>query len=153
MDCVPAMLQALQAGPEGRFDPEKREQLLQASSIAGMVIAQTGTTVVHSMGYSLTYFKDIDHGKANGLLLGEYLRFVEKVQPDLTERILGAMNLSGVDSFQNLMNSLLERKEGISSAEISQYSKKAIQAKNISNCVVKPKEEDIRRMFEHSFVK
>jgi alcohol dehydrogenase class IV len=151
MDCVPDMLQALESGPEVRFNPEKREKLLQASYMAGMVIAQTGTTVVHSMGYSLTYFKDIDHGRATGLLLGEYLRLVEKVQPDLIGRILRAMNLSGVDSFQNLMNSLLRKIEDLSFEEICTYSKIAIQARNIPNCVVMPKEEDIREMFERSF--
>ncbi|KUO61430.1 MAG: alcohol dehydrogenase [Gracilibacter sp. BRH_c7a] len=150
MDCVPDMLQAIKLEAEGRFRPEKREQLLEASCMAGMVIAQAGTTVVHSMGYSLTYFKDIDHGRTNGLLLGEYLRLVEKTQPNLTRRILKAMDLSDVDSFQELMNGLLGRREEVSSEEISQYSKITMRAKNIANCIVKPTEEDVREMFERS---
>lgn len=153
MDCVPAMLEALQSGSLAGLTPEKREQLLLASSVAGMVIAQTGTTVVHSMGYSLTYFKDIDHGRANGLLLGEYLRFVEEAQPDLIGRILKAMKLSGVDSFEELMNGLLGKKEEFSSEEIIQYSKIAIEAKNVANCIVKPEEEDIRKMFRRSLLR
>ena len=150
VNCVPDMLQALQAGTEGSFAPEKREELLLASNIAGMVIAQTGTTVVHSMGYSLTYFRNTDHGRANGLLLGEYLRMVEKSQPDLTRRILEAMNLSGVDSFQDLMSSLLGSKEVLNFEEISQYSEITIQARNIPNCIVVPTEEDIREMYIRS---
>ena len=54
-----------------------RERLLYASMLAGMVIAQTGTTAVHAMGIRSTYFKDVDHGKANGLLMYEFLRFLE----------------------------------------------------------------------------
>jgi len=53
-----------------------REQLLYASMLAGIVIAHTGTTALHSMGYSLTYFHEIDHGRANGLLMYEYLKFI-----------------------------------------------------------------------------
>ncbi|MHB8063183.1 MAG: iron-containing alcohol dehydrogenase family protein [Ruminiclostridium sp.] len=153
MSCVPEMLQALNAEPKTIFDPKSREKLLQASFMAGMVIAQTGTTAVHAMGYSLTYFRDIDHGRANGLLLGEYLRLVEKEQPDLTSSILKAMNLSCVNQFIDLMNQLFGEKEYISSTEINQYSKMAIKTKNIANCIVKPKENDLKEMFTASFIK
>ncbi|MDR3539964.1 MAG: iron-containing alcohol dehydrogenase family protein [Desulfosporosinus sp.] len=153
MNCVPNMLQALQSGSERVFNLKQREQLLQASLMAGMVIAQTGTTAVHAMGYSLTYFKHIDHGRANGLLLGEYLKLVEKVEPDLAGRILAAMNFSEAEQFQVLLSQLLGEKEEISSAEIEQYSKQASQTKNIANSVVKPTEEDIKTMLTLSFAK
>lgn len=153
INCVPDMLQALKSGSKVVFNMKQREQLLQASFLAGMVIAQTGTTAVHSMGYSLTYFKNIEHGRANGLLLGEYLKLVEKVQPDLAGRILETMNFSEAEQFQELLNKLLGEKEEISSEEIRQYSKMAIQTKNIANCVVKPTEEDIITMFALSFTK
>lgn len=153
MNCVPNMLQALQSGSELVFNLKQREQLLQAALMAGMVIAQTGTTAVHAMGYSLTYFKDIDHGRANGLLLGVYLNLVEKVQPDLAARILEAMNFSKAEQFRELLTKLLGEKEDISSEEIVQYSKLAVQTKNIANSVVKPTEDDIRRMYTLSFAK
>ncbi len=58
------------------LDYQTRETLLYASMLAGMVISQTATTVVHSLGYSLTYFEDIPHGMANGFLLKAYLEFI-----------------------------------------------------------------------------
>lgn len=153
MDCVPDMLLALESDDKTVFKPQIREQLLQASFMAGIVIAQTGTTAVHAMGYSLTYFKDIDHGRANGILLGEYLRLVEEEDPLLAGRILTAMNLSGVNQFTELMNRLLGEKEPISDEEISQYSELAIQTKNIANCIVKPTEAHITEMYRVSFGK
>lgn len=150
MACIPAIVKAVRSASGFSLELEKREQLLLASSLAGMVIAQTGTTIVHSMGYSLTYFRNIDHGRANGLLLGEYLRLVEKAQPDLTATILEAMNLSGLDKFDDLMNNLLGRKENLSPEEITQFSKLAIRAKNIANCIVRPDEADIRGMYSRS---
>lgn len=131
MACIPAIVKAVRSASGFSLELEKREQLLLASSLAGMVIAQTGTTIVHSMGYSLTYFRNIDHGRANGLLLGEYLRLVEKAQPDLTATILEAMNLSGLDKFDDLMNNLLGRKENLSPEEITQFSKLAIRPKTL----------------------
>lgn len=150
MDCVPDIVSELQTGSES-IRPEQREKLLEASFLAGIVIAQTGTTVVHAMGYSLTYFKDIDHGRANGLLLGEYLRFVEKEQPDLAVMILEAMSLTGVDQFQELIGALLGETEEMDDEEIRRYSKSAIQTKNMNNCIVKPNEEEIRKIFQNSF--
>jgi len=52
----------------------ERDTLLYASMLAGTVIAQAGTTAVHTLGYALTYHYGTDHGEANGVLLGEILR-------------------------------------------------------------------------------
>jgi alcohol dehydrogenase class IV len=149
MNCIPNMLQAV-AGNEDAIHHKQREELLLASLIAGMVIAQTGTTAVHTMGYSLTYFKGIDHGRANGLLLGEYLKLVEKMQPELAQRIMNSMEFSEIEEFEKLLNKLLGEKEEISLNEIEQYSRTAILTKNIANCIVKPTVEDIWTMFERS---
>lgn len=153
MDCVPDMLKAVKTGKNTEFGSGARELLMYASNLAGMVIAQTGTTAVHAMGYSLTYFKHIDHGRANGLLLGEYLRLVKTEQPDLLDRILKAMDFTGVDQFTELIDRLLGQKEDISPEEIKQYSKLAMQTRNIANCLVKPTEEDLIKMFTASFAK
>ena len=58
------------------LDSAARDTLLMASALGGMVIANTGTTAVHAMGYGLTYFKDVDHGRANGLLITSFLKFI-----------------------------------------------------------------------------
>lgn len=58
--------------PEAMKNPhnlEARSYLLYASFLAGIVIAQTGTIIVHAMGYGLTSEFGIPHGKANGILL------------------------------------------------------------------------------------
>jgi alcohol dehydrogenase class IV len=153
LDCVPELLHALSAEAGAVLGPGKRERLLHASLMAGMVIAQTGTTIVHAMGYSLTYFRNIDHGRANGLLLGEYLRFVEQEQPALAGRILKVMDLSGADRFMELTDRLLGAKEDISSDEIKRYSAAAMRTKNLANCIVRPKEEDVERMYALSFAR
>ncbi|WP_058486377.1 iron-containing alcohol dehydrogenase family protein [Defluviitalea phaphyphila] len=149
-NCIPKILKSLK-NPDIVIDKNTREQLLYASFMAGIVIAQTGTTAVHAMGYSLTYFKDIDHGRANGLLLGEFLKFVEKENPDRIKKILEAMNLNSTEEFINLMDELLGTKENITRDEIDEYSDIAMKTKNISNCIVKPKKEDLIKMYQEVF--
>jgi alcohol dehydrogenase class IV len=130
---------------------EQRGELLYASTLAGMVIAHTGTTAVHSMGYSLTYFRDIDHGRANGLLLASFLDFVKKSDDSLAERVLSAMKLSSVDEFSGVLDELLGEKEIISNEEIETFAAIAINAKNILNCAVIPGKEDLIDIYKVSF--
>jgi hypothetical protein len=66
----------------------------------------TKTTMVQVPGYSLTYFRNIPHGRANGLLTAEYLRFNQTVFPERVSNILGAFGLKTIDEFKPLMNTL-----------------------------------------------
>lgn len=120
--------------------------------LAGMVIAQTGTTAVHAMGYSLTYFKDIDHGRANGLLLAEYMEFVEKENSQVIANILCAMDMTKLSEFKSLLNQLLGASEDITKEDVAKYSAKALLTGNIKvNCKVKPSEDDVKSIFMQGF--
>lgn len=143
--CVPALTGKCE------MDESVRAKLSQCSTLAGMVIAQTGTTVVHAMGYSLTYFKHIAHGRANGLLLGSYLRLVEKEKPQLVSKVLGAMNMNCVDQFDALMDDLFGEREAMSEEEMLLFAGKAAQTGNMANCIVRPTEEQIVTMYKESF--
>ncbi len=50
------------------------EQLMLASTCAGMAIAHTGTSLPHALSYYLTYHLGIAHGKACGYFIPGYLR-------------------------------------------------------------------------------
>ncbi|MEF3255796.1 MAG: iron-containing alcohol dehydrogenase [Deferribacterales bacterium] len=49
------------------------KELLFASSLAGIVIAHTGTTLLHALGYYLTNHYKIHHGEANAILLPSFI--------------------------------------------------------------------------------
>ncbi|MDF2513331.1 MAG: alcohol dehydrogenase [Herbinix sp.] len=127
-----------------------REKLLYGSMLAGVVISHTGTTAVHSMGYSLTYFKNIDHGRANGLLLPSFLRFIMKHDAALIKQILSAMAFSSLDDLEALFLRLLGEREQITGQDIEKFAGIAIKAKNILNSKIKPEKEDLIRMYERS---
>lgn len=134
----------------GGLTVEDRNELLFAATLAGMVIANTGTTAVHAMGYSLTYYKHIDHGRANGLLLGALMQYCEKKLPQKTKLALRACGFDTADEFAAALNDLLGEREKITDAECEKYAKKAIKASNIANCAYSPEESDLYYMLKKS---
>jgi alcohol dehydrogenase class IV len=127
-----------------------REKLLYGSMLAGIVIANTGTTAVHSMGYSLTYFKNIEHGRANALLLPSFLRFTTRKDDQTTKKILAAMGLETADEFEALFLRLLGEREQITEKELERYTGIALQSKSITNSKVIPTKEDIINIYSRS---
>ena len=125
----------------GNFNTEICTALLWAASLGGIVISQTGTTIVHSMGYALTYNKDIPHGMANGLLLGEYVERTNKVLP---EKIAAAMNALGmsIDEFKLFLKDTLPCDTNFSEEELKAWSKVSIKAKNVAVCPFEVTRED-----------
>lgn len=121
---------------------------LWAATLGGMVIAQTGTTIVHSMGYPLTYYKNIPHGMANGLLLGEYMRRTDLEMPWKTDLYLEALNMDSIDQVCELLKVLLPCDVVFTEEEITEWTKTTIQSKNVKVCqfdVTRELEIDIYR--------
>lgn len=134
------------------LDFNVREQLLTASLLAGIVIAQTGTTVLHAMGYSLTYFKKIEHGRANGLLMGGYLQYLLPEHREKVMAVLRALGLSGIADLKALINDLVGDRERISEKEISAFSAIAMKARNLPFTLKSPSQADLEGMFRNSFL-
>lgn len=109
-------------------------ELLWGATLGGMVIAQTGTTIVHSMGYPLTYYKNIPHGMANGLLLGEYIALAHKELPWKTDLYLEALEMDSIADIQKLLNDILPCDIQFTEEEITEWTKTTIQSKNVAVC-------------------
>jgi alcohol dehydrogenase class IV len=112
-----------------------------------MVIANTGTTAVHSMGYMFTYFKNIDHGRANGLLLAEFLKFFAEKEGARGLRripaILSALGMESPDRFAAVLDGLLGTREHFTGAELESYAEISVKAKNVANSLIRPEKEDL----------
>ena len=59
----------------GANDPEAREKMANAATLAGMSFANAFLGVCHSMAHKLGAFHHIPHGIANALMIEEVLRF------------------------------------------------------------------------------
>ena len=131
---------------------DDREDLLYSSMLAGIVIAQAGTTAAHAMGYSLTFYKDIDHGKANGLVMYEYLKFINNHQHELVNKVLSLLQLKTLDDFGILLHNLLGTTPKLSIDELNLFVAKTFQSPNVSNTNPVPNRHDIENIFRNSFI-
>ncbi|EGT4698120.1 TPA: bifunctional acetaldehyde-CoA/alcohol dehydrogenase [Clostridioides difficile] len=59
----------------GAKDPEAREKMANASTMAGMAFANAFLGVCHSMAHKLGAFHHVPHGVANALLITEVMKF------------------------------------------------------------------------------
>jgi alcohol dehydrogenase class IV len=128
-----------------------REKLLYGSMLGGIVISQTGTTAAHAMGYSLTYFKKIEHGRANGLLMYEYLKFLSSDFEEKVATVIRTLGLKNIEEFKDLTDKLLGERESISDEEISKFSSISIKARNIPFTLKAMKQSDLEIIFRRSF--
>lgn len=129
---------------------DERDTLLMASALAGMAIANSGTTAVHALGYPFTYYKGVDHGRANGIILAAFVAFVDANHPGAAKRILAALELESIDAFGALLEELLVKPEQISESEARHFVRKASAARNIGNSLVAPTENDLYAVLQAS---
>lgn len=66
---------AYDSAVSGVVDPEAREKMANAATMAGMAFANAFLGVMHSMAHKLGAFHHIPHGVANALMMDEVLRF------------------------------------------------------------------------------
>lgn len=134
------------------LDPDFRNKVMLASTLAGMQIAQTGTSLPHGMGYPLTYFKGLPHGLANGILTIEYLRsFKDKTK---IYRMLNLLGMNKLEELENIFNKLININIEITEEEIIEYSKNFASNKGkLKNHTEKVELEDIIRIYKKSLLK
>lgn len=132
------------------YDYELREKLAYASMLAGMVIAHTGTTGIHAMGYGLTYHKSIDHGRANALLMTPFLRFLEAGNSAKIGRALGAFGVDSLDALESTIATLLDERLSLTDDEIELFADNAAKAGNIVNSTPHPDRARIVELYREA---
>lgn len=150
LEAIHAFGTVRQALATGDLQLAHRETLLYVSLLGGMVIAQTATTAVHALGYSLTYFHGVPHGRANGLLLGEYLKFNETVVPEKISKVLRALDLKSPAEFKDLMTELLPNAEVYTEQEIAEFAGIASKAPNTANTPRQPDLGELQQLLRTS---
>ena len=83
---------------------EDCDVLLHASTLAGMAIAHTGTSLPHGISYYLTYNKGIPHGKAVGYFLPGY---VAEASPLVKKAVLDLIGFPDIQYFTAFIHNLI----------------------------------------------
>ncbi|MCM8709883.1 iron-containing alcohol dehydrogenase family protein [Clostridium sp. SYSU_GA19001] len=107
---------------------EFREKVMLASMFGGVAIAQCGTSLPHGMGYALTYYKNLPHGLANGVLTVEYLKAFRNKEK-LT-KMLGIMEIKDLNGLKTIFDNLFKVHIKLTYEEINKYALSFAQNKN-----------------------
>lgn len=132
------------------YRKEVREDLMLASMLAGMVIAQTGTSLPHGMGYGLTYHYGLPHGLANGILFSAYLeQFKDQSKVNEMVKALGLSELSELTAYLRKWN----QTETVPSEEVlGEFAAQMAQNQGkLKNHPEKVTEEELLKLYLKSF--
>ncbi len=115
----------------GANDPEAREKMANAATMAGMAFANAFLGVCHSMAHKLGAFHHLPHGVANAIMINIVLRFNSSEVPTkmgtfpqydhpktlekyaYVSRCLGFGGETDEQSLENLINAIEELKEKV----------------------------------------
>lgn len=71
-----------------------RDELMFLSLLGGVAISHTGTTLMHSIAYPLTYFHGTPHGLANAFVMPVYLEELAAFRPERLSAALDALGMT-----------------------------------------------------------
>ena len=100
-------MQALKTLMQTPEDLGARTAMLEASTMAGVSIAQTRTALAHSISYPLTAHLGVDHGVACSFALVELLRFNSAVDDGRIKALALAVGADGVEELAMMLDELL----------------------------------------------
>ena len=130
---------------------EDYEQMLTASTIQGMAVMQSGTTIPHGLGYTLTHFKHVPHGLASCMTTAAYLESLKNQTP--VEHILTACGFDSFDAFRDYLRQIIERNVSITvtQEEIEHWTDMTFAVKNRLDRTPEPvTREGLRTMYMRS---
>ena len=132
-------------------DNEAMNRMAYASMLGGIAITQSGTILLHIMGYPLTVYKSIPHGKANAILLPAFLRFMRE-HSRVKEKIRFIDNMfiedGGIEQFVNDLGiSTKLYSYDIKEEDIDEFVKKVIVKSDVKITPAKITEREIGEIY------
>lgn len=120
------------------------EDMMNASTVAGMAISHTGTALPHGLSYYLTYEDGVPHGKAVGVFLPGYM---QEADTELSGEILDILGMKDLKEFHDFIESVLRKVEITDALKEKALDGLLANKAKLKNC---PYPVD-RRVLEHIF--
>lgn len=135
-------------------DPDAMTAMSYAATSAGVAIAHAGTILLHVMGYPLTVFHQVPHGRANAALLPVFMEFMAE-RSRVAERIAHVEQLfaghGGIRGFiEDLGVSTNLSTYGAAEGELGLFVSKCIIKDDLKITPAEVHEGDIRRIYERA---
>lgn len=135
----------------GEFTDEDRDNLLVAAATGGMAVAYTGLNVVHAMGRQLTITHNIPHGRANGVLLAEFISWAAKTNVMRAVKVLDAFD-SDLTSFKKFIDAVIPTNEEFTESDIDTWLSSSIVSTVADSCPRKISEADEREIYKNALI-
>lgn len=88
-------------------DGDVYEKFMLTSTVAGMAIAQTSTSLPHALSYPVTLEYNVAHGRACGLFEAAYMEEYARNKPEDVECVLDLLGFEDLAAFDAFMKELL----------------------------------------------
>lgn len=128
------------------------DEMAYASMLGGIAITHGGTILLHSMGYPLTVYHGIPHGRANAVLLPEFMRFMrEKSTVESKVQFLESLfsEYGGIKEYVNSLGVSTELSSyGAVKEEIRTFVKKVIVKDDVKITPAKVTEDVIAGIYQ-----
>ncbi len=125
-----------------------RTELMRASLFGGLAIAQTSTTLQHSIGYPLTTEFDIPHGLANGIVMKSIMELYYPNIAEPLEELFGFLGITRKHFYQWLETLQLSVDIHLPRSFIDEKLDEVINSRNMANNPMEINPESIRKIFE-----
>jgi len=145
---IEAIMKNLEIALNSPNNLQARTKLMQAALYGGITIAQTGTTLQHSLGYPLTTHFGISHGLSNAIVLRQVMEFYYPYIKEELDILFSKLNITRED-FENWLDRFpLKAELDLSEEFIESHIAEVLASRNMANTPIKVKEEDIRKIYK-----
>ena len=142
---ISMIIKNLQKTMDNPDDLALREKLMIASTWGGMVIAQTGTTVQHSIGYPVTSKFGTTHGMANGIFMKSVMEMFYPSLKSIFDRLFAYLNMTREEFYKWLESVGVKADFKLSDEFIDE---KAIEVSQSRNMALNPIKVEIPKIKE-----
>jgi alcohol dehydrogenase len=124
-----------------------RDALMQASLYGGIVIAHSGTTLQHSIGYPLTTKFGTPHGMANGIVMKNIMKMYYPHIKQEIDDLLVYLKMSLEDFFSWLKKFDLKLNEKLDEGLIDYMTEKVMATRNMALNPVDVSREEVKELY------
>ncbi len=145
---VREILNGLETAVKNGSHEPSRTRLMMASLWGGMVIAQSGTTLQHAIGYPLTVEYGVSHGRANGLVLKQICELYEPFVSSELHKVFGLETGAIMEDVKNFSAKFdLKGDLSVDETKISSMAERVMNARNMANNPCSVKQSEIEALY------
>lgn len=144
---VKAIVENLPTALSQPGDLPARTELMRASLYGGMTIAQTSTTLQHSIGYPLTSNFGVPHGLANGIVMKRIMELYRPAVAGELDSLFRSLELSREDFFAWLDGFGLKTGLELTEEFIEAHIEEVMNSRNMANNPLRVEPATIAELF------